>query len=116
MKPIICTEYLDRWYECGQTIKRAKTIVIAGYSFSVADEHFNDLIRKGNREARLIVVDPTLEDVVRRVCQLVDQNTRAELESATIASLECQRAGRLTFVKAKAENLNSASMAALLHD
>jgi hypothetical protein len=114
MKPIICTEYLDRWYECGQTIKRAKTIVIAGYSFSVADEHFNDLIRKGNREAKLIVVDPTLEDVVRRVCQIVDQES-AELESATIASLECQRAGRLTFVKAKAENLNSASMAALLH-
>ena len=39
MKPIICTEYLDRWYECGQTLKKAKTIVIVGYSFGVADEH-----------------------------------------------------------------------------
>jgi len=95
MKPIICGEYLDRWYQCGQTIKRAKTIFIAGYSFSVADEHFNDLIRKGNRRAQLIVVDPSLEDVVRRICQIVDQNP-AELDSTTIANLECQRAGRLT--------------------
>jgi len=77
MKPIICGEYLDRWYQCGQTIKRAKTIFIAGYSFSVADEHFNDLIRKGNRRAQLIVVDPSLEDVVRRICQIVDQTQQS---------------------------------------
>jgi hypothetical protein len=115
MKPIICTEYLDRWYECGQTIKRAKTVVIIGYSFSVADEHFNDLIRKGNRKSQLIVVDPTLEDVVRRVCQVVDQNP-AELEAITIGRLECRRAGRVTFVKAKAENLNKTDVAALLRD
>jgi hypothetical protein len=113
MKPIICTEYLDRWYECGQTIRRAKTIVIAGYSFSVVDEHFNDLIRKGNRDSKLIVVDPSLEDVVRRVCRIVDQNP-TELDSATIAGLECQRAGRLTFVKARAEGVNGTQLRELL--
>ena len=113
MKPIICTEYLDRWYECGQVIRRAKMIVIAGYSFSVADEHFNDLIRKGNREANLIVIDPSLEDVVRRVCLIVDQRP-AELEPTTIARLECLRTGRLTFVKAKAEVVSGTQLRELL--
>jgi hypothetical protein len=113
MKPIICSEYLDRWYECGQTIKTARKIVIAGYSFSIADEHFNDLIRKGNQRAALIVIDPSLEEVVRRVCHIIGQNP-AELESRAIAELECQTAGRLTFVKAKAEGLKAEQLRELL--
>jgi hypothetical protein len=113
MKPIICSEYLDRWYECGQTVKKARKIVIVGYSFSIADEHFNDLIRKGNQRAALIVVDPSLEDVVRRVCHIVGQNP-AELESRAIAELECQTSGRLTFVKAKAEGLKAEQLRELL--
>lgn len=93
--------------------KKARKIVIAGYSFSIADEHFNDLIRKGNQRAALIVVDPSLEDVVRRVCQIVGQNA-AELEAKAIAGLECKTAGRVTFVKAKAEGLRSAELRELL--
>jgi hypothetical protein len=105
--------YLDRWYECGQTIKRANTIVIIGYSFSVADEHFNDLIRKGNREAKLIVVDPSLDAVVNRVCQTVNQE-KATLRSRNIQGLHARAGGRLMFVKAKAEEISSALLMGLL--
>jgi len=113
MKPVICSEYLERWYECGQLLKKAKTIVIAGYSFAVADEHFNDLIRKGNKEAKLVVIDPSLEGVANRVCQTVDQD-KATLRSATVRGLQCQIGGRLMFVKAKAEDINSARLMGLL--
>jgi hypothetical protein len=113
MKPIICTEYLDRWYECGQTLKKAKTIVIVGYSFGVADEHFNDLIRKGNREAKLIVVDPSLEAVVNRVCLTLNQD-KAILRPANVRGLQCKTGGRLIFVKAKAEDVNSTRLMGLL--
>jgi hypothetical protein len=113
MKPIICSEYLERWYECGQTIKKAKTIVILGYSFGVADEHFNDLVRKGNKTAKLIVVDPSLEAVVNRVCQTVNQD-KATLRPANVRGLQCKTGGRLMFVKAKAEEINSARMMGLL--
>ena len=113
MKPVICTEYLERWYECGQQIKKAKTIVIIGYSFSVADEHFNDLVRKGNKDAKLIVVDPGLDAVVNRVCQVLGQD-KASLKPMTVEGLKCKGNGRLTFVKAKAEELNSVRLMALL--
>jgi hypothetical protein len=113
MKPIICTEYLDRWYQCGQTIMKAKTIVIIGYSFSVADEHFNDLIRKGQKDARLIVVDPDIESVVNRVCQTLDHK-EAGLRAATIQDLECKIDARLTFVRAKAEHIDSNRLNAIL--
>ena len=113
MKPIICTEYLERWYECGQTMKNAKTLVIVGYSFGVADEHFNDLIRKGNKGAKLIVIDPSLETIANRVCQIVGQE-KATLRSATVQGVECKTGGRLMLVKAKAEEINSARLTALL--
>ena len=115
MKPIISTEYLERWYICGQKIKAAKTVVILGYSFSVADEHFNDLIRKGNREARLIVIDPYLEGPVSRVCQILSHD-KTRLRLKNIAGLECKANGRLLFVKAKAEEIDSKKMMALLDD
>ena len=113
VKPIICTEYLERWYECGQTIKAAKKIVIVGYSFNVADEHFNDLLRKGNRDAKLIVIDPGLEAVVNRVCQTLSHD-KSTLRSIAIDGLECKTAGRLMFVKAKAEEVQSRQLMNLI--
>lgn len=113
MKPIICTEYLERWYECGQTLKKAKTIVILGYSFGVADEHFNDLIRKGNKAAKLIVVDPSLDAVVNRVCLIVGHD-KTTLRSIDVRGLPCKAGGRLLFVKARAEEINTTGLLGLL--
>lgn len=113
MKPLICTEYLERWHECGQQIKKAKTMVIVGYSFNVADEHFNDLIRKGNKDTKLVIVDPNLEGAVSRVCQTLG-HAKAELKDIKIQGLECKADKRLTFVKAKAEDITSEKLMALL--
>jgi hypothetical protein len=113
MKPIICTEYLDRWYHCGQTIRKAKAIFIIGYSFGVADEHFNDLIRKGNKDARVIVVDPDIDSVVNRVCQTLNHH-EAGLQPAEVHGLECKMDGRLTFVRAKAEQIDVGRLNAIL--
>jgi hypothetical protein len=88
-------------------------LIIVGYSFSVADEHFNDLVRKGNKDAKLIVVDPGLDAVVNRVCQTIGRD-KAGLKSVEIEGLECKGDGRLTFVKAKAEELSSVRLMGLL--
>jgi hypothetical protein len=113
VKPIICVEYLERWYECGAAIKAAKTIVIIGYSFNVADEHFNDLIRKGTKVARLIVINPDIDAVATRVCKLLGYD-KGHLVSSKIGVLECQSSGRLTFVKSKAEDITSSHLEHLL--
>lgn len=113
MKPILCTEYLDRWFTCGQMIRKAKTIVIVGYSFGIADEHFNDLVRKGSQEAKVIVVDPSLESVITRVCHIVRQDKTA-LRPVNIRGLECKAGRRLVFVKAKAEELSATRLKGLL--
>ena len=50
---------------------------------------------------------------MNRVCQTVDQE-KATVRSATLRGLQCQIGGRLTFVKAKAEEINSARLMTLL--
>jgi PBP1b-binding outer membrane lipoprotein LpoB len=81
----------------------------------VADEHFNDLIRKGNGEAKLIVIDPDIESVVNRVCQTLSHD-KTGLRSKTIQELECRTSGRLMFVRAKAEEVTSTRLLELLRD
>jgi hypothetical protein len=80
---------------------------------ALRDEHFNDLIRKGNREAKLIVVDPSMDTVVNRVCQTVSQD-KATLRAGNVQGLPCRAGGRLMFVKAKAEEISSARLIGLL--
>jgi hypothetical protein len=74
---------------------------------------FNDLIRKGNKTARLIVVDPNLDAVVNLVCQTLGHHRTHEY-SLNVEGLACKVDGRITFVKAKAEELSSAHISALL--
>jgi hypothetical protein len=78
-------------------------------------EHFNDLIRKGNPKAKLVVVDPNLDGVVNRVCQTL-QLSQSGLKVCRIAGLDCRDAGRVLFVKAKSEDIDTKRLAGLLAD
>lgn len=113
VKPIICTEYLERWYKCGLVIKDATGIVILGYSFSFADEHFNDLIRKQSPTARLVIINPSIDGVIAQVCRITDSD-RGGIVPVSLDGLDCVRGGRLTFVKAKAEEITGAQLVRLL--
>lgn len=106
VKPIVCTEYLDRWYNCGQIIKSVRKLVIIGYSFNVADEHFNDLIRKYNTGAELIVINPEIDPVIDDVCRVTNFD-KSNLSAMTKHGLNCSQGGRLTFLSAKAQDLDA---------
>ena len=73
VKPVMCREHLETWYECGQIIDEASTIVIVGYSFNLADEHLNDLLRKrrGATDVRIVVVNPDIDGTSTNVCNLL---------------------------------------------
>ena len=45
LKPILSRRYISLWSQAADWIKEAKHIVVVGYSFSNADEHFNDILR-----------------------------------------------------------------------
>ena len=52
---------------------------------------------------------PNFEAVIGRVCEIVSQD-KARLTSANVQGLECKTDGKLTFAKAKSEEVNSARL------
>lgn len=113
-KPVICTEYLERWYGAAVEIQKARRIVAVGYSFNdTADGHFNDLIRKGFNGKRLFVMNPGIEPVVEQVCRILGYDKRC-LSAVSANGFDCQRGGQLMFVNAKAEDISPEILLRLL--
>ena len=115
VKPVICREHLETWYRCGQIIDSASSIVIAGYSFNLVDEHFNDLFRKrrGATSTKIIVVNPDIDGTSANFCNILGQ-APGQLTNVTKAGLDCRKAGNLLFVNATTEQLTSDNLGQLL--
>ena len=117
VKPVICREHLETWYHCGQLIDQATTIVVTGYSFNLADEHLNDLLRKrhGPLDTKIVVINPDIEGTATNVCKLLGK-VPEQLNKITIAGCECWQAQDLTFVNAKAEELSSDNLGLFMEE
>ena len=64
IKPVMSQKNIETWYKSFESMKNAHEIVIVGYSFNSADEHFNGMLRDC-REIPLVVVDPNVEAIKR---------------------------------------------------
>lgn len=62
LKPILSKEYIDLWYHASEWLRKADHIVIIGYSFNTADEHFNDLLRSLQGKKITIIGPNVLSD------------------------------------------------------
>lgn len=106
MKPLICAEYLEKWHWCSERIKSASVIIVIGYSFAAVDEHFNDLLRKGNRTAPVVIINPDLNSTTENVSRIFGFDW-TNVKSEVIGKFECLRVARFLFVKAYAEEVST---------
>lgn len=111
-KPVMSREQLLVWADADQCLQRADEVVIVGYSFATADEHFNDLLRKTPPSCRVFVVNPDLETAMPAACRVlnVDPQTLARKQ---IAGFDVQASRRVSGVAAKAEQLDAELLAAV---
>lgn len=112
-KPVMSREQLHTWAEADTLLQQADQIVIVGYSFAVADEHFNDLLRQTSPSTRIVVVNPELDGTLARAGAVLgappESLTRREEHG-----FEVQSSRRLTGVKAKAEDVDEDMLRAAL--
>jgi hypothetical protein len=96
-------DQLRVWVEADELIQRAGVIVVIGYSFGMADEHFNDLIRKSNKRTRIVIVNPDLNRAARVSSSIlaVDPNELDRTEEPH----EMLRSERLICVRALARDV-----------
>ena len=64
VKPLISNKYLNRWIDAYKEINAADRIIVVGYSFSEADNHFNDMLFHANPEKikEIIIVNKSFEN------------------------------------------------------
>ncbi len=115
VKPVVSREHLETWYRCGLLIDEAQAIVITGYSFNSADEHFNDLIRKrrGNTDVRIVVINPDIAGTVLNVCRILG-HAPDQLNDVQKAGFACKQGGNLLFVQATTEQLTTHNLTELV--
>ena len=67
LKPVLSSNYIEKWHNASEWVKNAEIIVVVGYSFNEADEHFNDIIRQNfaNKKVHIIAPDVTSEGCLR---------------------------------------------------
>ena len=69
LKPVLSNRFIELWYKASEWIGNADKIIVIGYSFNYADEHFNDIIR-ANREKPIYIVGPSAGSLRGRLSRI----------------------------------------------
>ncbi|MCC6140154.1 MAG: hypothetical protein IT389_06000 [Nitrospira sp.] len=104
MKPVLSNAFIDIWYRSKDAIANAKKVVVVGYSFNYADEHFNDLIRR-HKDREILVIDPYAEGV-RDNLRNIFSHSADDYVSSQFQGKLCFCKDGLIIVKAKATELD----------
>ena len=106
-KPVLSREQLRVWAKADEALAQADAVVIVGYSFAQADEHFNDLLRKSAASVTVVARRP--EVAWSRAARVLG------IEAKPTASRDGRvfRHGRLRVVRGQAESLSAKELAEL---
>jgi hypothetical protein len=92
------------WASADKVLHNASHIVVVGYSFGLADEHFNDLLRSTTATSRVLVINPNYDILANRVCDILGVNSSA-LSTRSVDELPVLSSPRLSCLGAKAEDV-----------
>lgn len=104
LKPILSNKFLKSWYRALEWIKKADRIIIIGYSFNYADEHFNDMIRE-NKNKEIIIIDPNAESMKNNLHSLIGYRGE-DFTNTHLRSNICFQCQNIKIIKAKADEID----------
>jgi len=105
IKPLISISFLKLWHKAMDWIQAADKIVIVGYSFAFADEHFNDMLRQSARNKKIIIVNPSFKTIISHLTPIFNcyENNFIETEIQDKAVLKYEN---LMIINACAEEID----------
>lgn len=77
-------------------------------------EHFNDLLRKKASGKQLIVINPEIDDLTKKVCGLLGKAENV-LNNVAKAGFQGRACNGLLFLKARAEELTADKMKSIIN-
>jgi hypothetical protein len=105
-KPVMSREQLRTWADVDDVLHLAELVIVVGYSFALADEHFNDLLRKGNPDAHFVVVNIDMPGPAQRLCGILGVPVE-RLTPTRRGRFEVLTSPRVTAVRAGAEEVDT---------
>jgi hypothetical protein len=107
LKPILSHGYIEAWSKASDWIKEAKHIVVVGYSFNNADEHFNDILRCCHNGKKVDVVVPEAQsEAFKSRMEKVFNVPTSHFSSVTVNGTSALQAKSLRLIPAKASDID----------
>ena len=107
LKPILSHRYIDAWHSASQWVKFADRIVVVGYSFNSADEHFNDILRQQMHGKMVTIIGPgVLDDSFLGRMEKVFHIPKNNWVTKKIQNYPAKVANHLQLVKAYADEIS----------
>jgi hypothetical protein len=105
IKPLISISFLKLWHKAMDWINEADKIIIVGYSFAFADEHFNDMLRQSGRDKKIIIVNPSFRNIIPQLTPIFNchDHNFIETEIQNKAALKYEN---LLIINASAEEID----------
>ena len=106
LKPILSHRYIDLWSKASDWVKEAQRIVVVGYSFNNADEHFNDILRVHvDRHVDIVSPGATNPAFLQRM-EKVFGTAASQYNKVTVQGLDCRQAKKIRLIAARADEVD----------
>ncbi len=110
LKPILSHKYIELWAKAAKLIEEAKHIVVVGYSFNNADEHFNDILRCNSGRKIDIVVPEATGDYFKGRMEKVFNTPANQFDTVKVQGRNALKARNLRLIPAKASEIDIAAL------
>jgi hypothetical protein len=110
LKPILSHRYIELWSQASEWVKQADHVIVVGYSFNNADEHFNDILRcHPDRRIDIVVPEATSTQFVARM-EKVFGTAANQYNKIKVNGFEALKAKKVRLIAAKAGDVNLAEL------
>mgnify|MGYP007037435024 CR=1 FL=1 len=107
LKPILSREYIEVWHEADEWIREATKIVIAGYSLSTSDEHFNDILRAHRGGKKIDIIGPSvLNEFYQSRCEKVFGISPNAWSKTKIQGYDTHKSDGVRLIQANADEVD----------
>lgn len=110
LKPILSHKYIELWSQASHWVSEAKHIVVIGYSFNNADEHFNDILRCHPDRRIDIVVPEANTDYFKSRMEKVFNIPASQFNTVKINGHTALQARKIRLIAAKASDIDVSAL------
>lgn len=106
LKPILSHKYIELWSQASDWVDQSEHIVVVGYSFNNADEHFNDILRcHPDRRIDIVVPEATSAYFLGRM-EKVFGTAANQYSKIKVNGFDALQAKKIRLIAAKAGDIN----------